>query len=456
MENYTAYEGIGSGDVDIDRRVVRTLEQLSREPKASIQRACGDPHQAKAVYRLLSNEKFKSEQVNVVSSEESVKRIEESEAETVLIIQDSSGLSYKNLKCCEGLGVIGSSAENRGVMLHSALAVSVKNEIYGILGQEVIVREVGDYGKNRSSCHKMAIEEKESKKWLEMMEKTEKLLPENVIGVHVSDREGDIYEYFERCETVGSYYLCRRAYNRKIAETHGEINEYIDSLAEAGVMKIHVPRDSHTKRKARDTELSIKFGKIEILRPQNLKVSGSNVHRKLTVYVISAVEAITPSDGSEPISWQLITNIPVTSLLEAAEKINWYTKRWRIEDFHYTLKSGCSIEKRQASSEQKIEKLIALYSVIAVDIMRMTWLARVNPDASCEILFSEDEWKILYCVAKKTRIPPHSPPTIHEAVRFIALLGGFLNRNSDGEPGVKSIWLGLSKFRTILIAKQFC
>jgi len=454
MREYSEYNRINSGDKDIDKRVVKVLKQLSKEPKESIQQTCGDAHQAKAVYRLLSNGKFKTGQVTKVSGEESVKRIKESGARTVLIVQDTSELNYTKLHGTEGLGVIGSREKNRGVILHNALAVGTENEVYGLLGQEVIVREREKYGIRRQRAKK-PIGAKESNKWLKMMEETQKIVPEGVVGVHVSDREGDIYEYFEKAASIGSKYLCRRTHNRKIADEQNEINKYIGSMPEAGEITVQVPRDSHTKRKAREAKMAVKYGKTEILRPANLKMTNSGLE-KITVYVVSAVETDAPSDVKEPISWQLITNLPVRSFDEAVEKINWYTKRWRIEDFHYTLKSGCSIEKRQSSSEEKLEKLIALYSVIAVDILRMTYLARVTPDVSCESLFAEDEWKVLYCVANKTRIAPKTAPTVREAVWLVAKLGGFLGRKSDGEPGLKSVWLGFSKLRTILFAKQFC
>jgi len=455
MRDYKEYKEIKSGDKDIDARVVKSLKDLSREPQASIQASCGDIHQAKAVYRLLSNPKFKPSQVRQVSVSESVKRMELSDCATVLVIQDSSAINYPNLIATEGLGTLGKSKKPRGIVLHSALSVGINDEIYGLLGQEAIVREAENYG-TRHTRAKKPIESKESYKWIKMMEATQKSIPAGVLGVHVSDREGDIYEYFERAENIGSKYLCRRTHNRKISSKHDEINYYIESLPEAGVMTVHIPRDSHTKRKARKTTLSVKFGKTDILRPANLKMADESSHKKLTVYVISAVETDVHSDVKEPISWQLITNLPISNFEDAVQKIDWYTKRWRIEDFHYTLKSGCSIEKRQASSEKKLEKLIALYSVIAVDIMRMTWVARVNPNISCETLFSPDEWRILYCVANKTKIHPENAPTVRQAIRFIAILGGFSNRNSDGEPGLKSIWLGLSKFHSILFAKQFC
>ena len=106
MEKYLPYAGIQSGDKEIDKRVVKTLEQLSIEPSASISRVCGDKHQSKAVYRLLSNAKFKPSQLTKVSAAESVRKIVTSGARTVLIIQDTSVLNYTNLPCTSGLGTI--------------------------------------------------------------------------------------------------------------------------------------------------------------------------------------------------------------------------------------------------------------------------------------------------------------------------------------------------------------
>ena len=457
MGKYDEYARIKSGDKEIDKRVVKTLEQLSSEPSASISRACGDPHQSKAVYRLLSNMKFQTEQVVRVSAEESHKKLVISGCEIVLIVQDTSALDYGHLRASEEMGAINMNEKSRGLLLHSAIGVGIDNEIYGLMGQEIMIRPPESYGKKHQR-KKKPIEAKESYKWLKMMEETQENIPAGVTGVHVSDREGDIYEYFERCEQLGSKYLCRRTYNRKIKSDSGAseyIDNYINGLSEAGEMSVHVPRDSHTKRPAREAKISVKFGTVDILRPRDMKLTNKSNLKKLTVYVISAVEKDAPPNVKEPVSWQLVTNIPVESFSDAVEKIDWYTKRWRIEDFHYTLKSGCSIEKRQASSREKIEKLIALYSVIAVDILSMTWLARAKPDDSCEILFDEDEWKILYCVANKTKKVPATAPTVHEAVGFVAMLGGFLARKSDGEPGVKSIWRGLSKLRAILFAKNF-
>ena len=123
--------------------------------------------------------------------------------------------------------------------------------------------------------------------------------------------------------------------------------------------------------------------------------------------------------------------------------------------FHKTLKSGCKVEELQSNSAEKLTKLVAIYSIVALQIMLLNYIARAHPDRSCEICFTEEEWQILYKVANKTKDLPEKPPTIQEAVVMIAKLGGFLARKSDGYPGVTVIWRGLTSFYTILDAVPF-
>ena len=99
--------------------------------------------------------------------------------------------------------------------------------------------------------------------------------------------------------------------------------------------------------------------------------------------------------------------------------------------------------------------LIAIYSIIALQIMLLSYVARTRPEESCEMWLTEDEWKILYRVAKKTRELPEKIPTIQEAVVMIAKLGGFLARKSDGFPGVTVTWRGLTSLYTIFEAVPY-
>jgi hypothetical protein len=131
--------------------------------------------------------------------------------------------------------------------------------------------------------------------------------------------------------------------------------------------------------------------------------------------------------------------------------VGYSIQRWKIERFHYVLKSGCAIEKLQERSIEKSTTLIMMYSIIAVKIMNMTYAARLRPDAPCSLVLGEGEWKLLYGVANKTKKEPKKPYTMKEAVEYQGWLGGPKRAPGDGPPRVKTIGIGLMK-RYILLA----
>ena len=61
------------------------------------------------------------------------------------------------------------------------------------------------------------------------------------------------------------------------------------------------------------------------------------------------------------------------------------------------------------------------------------------------VSFEEAEWKVLHCYVQHNPVPPENPLTLREGVHMTASLGGFLGRKGDGEPGIKSLWLGIQR-----------
>ena len=106
------------------------------------------------------------------------------------------------------------------------------------------------------------------------------------------------------------------------------------------------------------------------------------------------------------------------------------------------MKSGCRIEDRQLETVERLKRCLTLYSVIAWRILYATMQARVVPNAPCTVLLDDDEWQGLYCRIHRVAVAPAKPPTLRQAVRWIAQLGGFLGRKHDGEPGVTVLWKG--------------
>jgi hypothetical protein len=151
----------------------------------------------------------------------------------------------------------------------------------------------------------------------------------------------------------------------------------------------------------------------------------------------------------------MMTSEPANTPEEACEHVGYYIQRRKTERFHYVLKSGCAVEKLQERSIEKSTTLIMMCSIIAVMIMSMTYAARLPPDAPCSLLLGEGEWKLLCCVANKTKKEPKKPYAMKEAVDCLGWLGGPKRAPSDGPPGVKTIWVGLMKLYILLAYREY-
>jgi hypothetical protein len=149
----------------------------------------------------------------------------------------------------------------------------------------------------------------------------------------------------------------------------------------------------------------------------------------------------------------LVTNLELNCCADALLVVDYYRQRWKIERFHFVLKSGCRIEELQQHSVDRIELMVLLYSLISVHIMMLTYLSRLYADRSCELLFCESEWKTLYRAAKRTSVAPEVAFSMADAIGYVAVLGGFVGAKSDGLPGLEVVWLGLSK---LFVLYAFC
>jgi hypothetical protein len=131
----------------------------------------------------------------------------------------------------------------------------------------------------------------------------------------------------------------------------------------------------------------------------------------------------------------------VTSTQQAERLLSWYGLRWRIEDWHRVLKSGCGVEELRNETAERIKRAVAIYMVIAWRVMLMTLLSREAPDLPPEVLFTDIELKVLAAFAKSRR-DLKSPKRLGDAVHLVARLGGYLGRNRDPPAGHQVTWTG--------------
>ncbi len=204
------------------------------------------------------------------------------------------------------------------------------------------------------------------------------------------------------------------------------------------------------RRPLRKAKLEVRYSKVALTACPNGIQTQKNLGRKdIDLWAVDLRE-ISPPKGENPITWTLISTLEVNDKKSALELMRYYKMRWTIELYFKTLKTGCNIESCRMNEGRKLMSYIALQSIFAWRLLWMSFVSRHAPDISCEVILTKTEWKTLWLKKNRRKIksgelkphPPNKPPSSYEAIRWIAMQGGFLGRKGDGEPGLISIWRG--------------
>lgn len=440
------FGAVALGDRRLHRRVVRLARAFYARPQANLPQACGSRAATQAAYRFFAHEAVTLDALLAPHAQATLPRL--ARQAIVLAVQDTTSLDYTTQPTVEGLGPIGSHrAGPVGLLVHSTLAVTPAGLPLGLLDVQVWARDPATFGK-RHRRYAVPVAQKESVKWLRSFQAAARVqaqVPGTTV-VSVGDREADLYELF--VAAVGRpdqpHLLVRATRERVRADGQGPLWASVAGQAPAGTHRVLLPR--RPGQRARVAELEVRFATVT-LRPPKRK-------RTLPPVRVAAIQAreVAPPAGVEPVQWLLLTTLEVASVAQATEKLDWYTQRWTIEVFHRTLKSGCRIEDRQLSTAGRLENCLALDLVVAWRIVHLTMLGRETPAVPCTVAFEDVEWQALYGFVHRTPQLPPQPPTLREAVRMVAGLGGFLGRKGDGEPGTQTLWRGLQDLAVIVEA----
>jgi hypothetical protein len=421
-----------------DERRTRRLQQLgtamAEHASSSLPEVCEDWAEQKAGYRFFSNEGVRPEAILASHRAATVERM--ALEAVVLAIQDTTTLDYSEHRAMIGLGAL-KSAKQRGMLVHTTLAVTPERVPLGLLDQQVWTRPAATLGK-RASRKDRPIAEKESQKWLTSLQAASEAQAHCVATrvVSVGDREADVYDLFLVDRPAGVDLLVRAAWDRRVAAEHAHLWETLAAAPVLTTRTVEAPRQPG--QLARTATVEIHAREVTLRPPKHRD------DEHLPPVSVTAVWVIEPNPPpeTEPLAWMLLTTLPVTTPAQAHEVVDWYCCRWEIEVWHKVLKSGCKIEERQLETAQRLHRCLALTSVVAWRLLFATRLARADPDLPCTVLLATHEWQALACRLLRTPTPPAEPPSLQQAVRWIAQLGGFPARASDGDPGPTTLWRG--------------
>jgi len=416
------------------RRLVDYSARQSARPSVSTHAACsGNAAAAEGAYRFLENDAVDPDAIALGGFRSTAKK--RAGSQKVLIITDTTGQTFSHSVADELEGYNDDDDRSRGWKVHSSLMVDSKTDmVLGLIDQEWWQRDPDGPGKATRKQRKY--EDKESFKWQASAERIRGLLGDMKNTIQISDRESDLYEYFDYKISHDEGFVVRASHNRRVGSKQFLWDELADKPV-AFQMSVDVPQKSGRKQRA--AIVDVRYGKVSFSK------------KGLAPIQVTAIWAIEsqPPKSSDPLEWMLFTSEEVVNNAVAETVIGWYRKRWIIEDFHRTWKSICNAKARRMQHAGNLQRLLVILAFTAVRMLQLRSLDDAHPDLDCTEVLTENEWICLFRIENETKPIPKKPKTIRWAVTAIAKLGGWTDTKGTGRKGLETLARGFVIFQDL-------
>jgi hypothetical protein len=447
------------GDARRTARLVKMASALARRPGGRISDVFTRGREQQGAYDFLEEAHAKAGPIGDATGRATVRRA--AACQRCFVMIDGSSLSVVDHADKKGFGRIGAyTGEGRGVKMINALAVGPDGHVDGLVHQEywcrandpshAAARGASKKKRNRNT----PTEQKETQRWLNTIAASERRFQEHashVERVYVIDREADCHALLTALASTGQGFLVRSNWDRRIEvereglRDRGYLRPYLATLPRIGIREVQVPGSK--KQAARAARMELRVGTVILMLR---RAHGRSAPVGLRVNIVQTREVGTTPPGEKPLDWTFITNLGVQSVGAVHALLDAYALRWRIEEFHKTLKSGgCDAESMQLRSPQAVVKWAMLLSAVAARAEQLKHLARTAPQEPATNALSELELRALLLLKrqekKRTESVPNAVPNLHTAIRWLADLGGYTGKSSGGPPGTITIGRGLQR-----------
>ena len=395
--------------------------------------------------RFLGNAKVTTERIIESWSESTVEAVT---GRHVLAIQDTSEIHFNpKPQRRRGLGEIG-KGNNHGVLLHPMLAVDADNgTCLGLLSGEVWTRE----GRQTVSHDSRDLADKESQRWTATALAARPLLAGAAMVTLLGDRESDIFALYANAAEQDCHVIARSMHDRKLADTT-DLYAAIDAMAAVKRRTIELP--ARAGRPARQADVELRFGTIELARPQSkfLRHLPNSLH-----LAVVDVREINAGPDIEPLHWRLLTSHEITGSGDAWRIVAWYKQRWIIEQFFRVLKTqGFQLEDSQIGTADRLLKLVAIAAKAAIITIQLLQ-ARNGGQQPLRTVFNPGEVEALAALnqqleTRSKRLKnPHPSDSLAWAAWIIGRLGGWDGYQSSKPPGPITFKNGLDYFHAVAV-----
>jgi Transposase DNA-binding/Transposase Tn5 dimerisation domain len=472
-----AEEEFGRADLGDTRRTARLVEiagSLFEHRAGKVTQTFRAGAEREGAYRLLENRAVLPESLVDAAGCACARRSRAFPFVVVPVDGTSATLADPHGK--KDFGSVGTDkAGARGIKVISAIALSPAGEPLGLCAQQQWVRQKKTKkGKRRSkrrgrgraasemarararkkarATQKRPVEQKETQHWIDVIRTTkcrfEDEAPETRCWFQI-DREGDAWPVLRALieQRTTDLFTVRATWNRRVVRSDGSptyLRAEVEREAALGCYEVEVPAGK--KRQARCAHMEIRTASTTL----DARDQRSDKHYPLALSVVWAREVGTTPLGEEPLDWLLLTNQKVDKLESAQLVVDTYSMRWRIEDTHKTWQSGaCRIQDSQLHTAAAVMKWSTLLFTVAVRVERIKHLARTSPDLPASAELSPHEIRALILLKrrekKRTETISDAMPTIGQAARWIADLGGYTGKSSGGPFGSITLARGFDR-----------
>lgn len=433
------------GDPRRTKRLIKYAQQQAEAPTFStIASSNGNTAKSEGAYRLLRNKHVEADDIMHGVAQATAELCQG--RQVLLAIQDTTSVDVAHIPLRKELSDSGSPT---GFLVHSTLMVDAKAGLP--VGLIDLVHWTRPKNREKKRANKKAYIEKESYRWEQASCRMVELIGDVSHIITVCDREADIYEFLQYHKKSGQRFIVRAAQNRRINDDE-LLWDKMESLPVVGYREIQIEQRGPWKpvfekvrpgRKKRTATLEVRAGEVTLLCPKNDSPKDTAPIVLNAVYV----REINVPEGREALEWRLLTTESVKSQDEANTVVNYYEKRWIIEEFHCSWKVGCRLEERPFQSLKAVARMIAITAPIGVRLLQLQCLADGNPNGTCEKILTKEEWQCLHTFSSQDKALPSKAPTNEWVYYAIAKMGGWIDTKRTGRVGWKAMWIGWSRFQ---------
>lgn len=445
-----ANEEFGSaelGDRRRTRRLVAVAAEVARRPAGTVTQTCASSASREGAFRLLENEAVRPGAILRSVVKATGQRC--AREQMVFIAVDGTSLHITDTRKAKGVGAIGSRHRGaQGLQVMTALAINTQGAPLGIAGQKMWARS------RRSTRDPKGRPQHggENIHWQDVLEDCRRTLSDAAPGSspwYQLDRGADCWQVLTYAKQSKIMLTVRAVHDRRLDDDVDRLWQAVEKAPLVATKWIQVPaREARHRRRRIGRVRSNEF--VAARRARRAKVA---IHSAVVPLVVStpdgkktlefnAVLVREVKRVKQPVTWLLLTTHSARSRASALEVVRGYTFRWRIEDFHRVWKRGlCRVEDTQLRSRSAIEKWATLLATVATRAMRLTHQARATPDAPATDELTQTEIEALIALRQPKNLYANIP-TLGEAVRWIADLGGYTGP-WNGPPGATVIGRGL-------------